>query len=145
MSDRKKLLPPAMVQLVKFCIVGASNTALGYIIYLTCLFLFQHFGLFKAIDYLVSQGVMFFLTVLWSFYWNNRFVFSRRKKDKNQAAVRMIKTYATYFATNFLLSEILLYVWVNIFHISDIAAPLCCLIITVPVNYIIQKLWVYKE
>ena len=66
-------------QFIRFGLVGLSNTLIGYVIYLVSLKLFRAAGLFPGTDYYVAQGVMFVLSVLWSFYWNNKYVFKRAK------------------------------------------------------------------
>ncbi len=63
LSDSKK---DALVQFVKFGIVGATNTALSYVLYLLTLLVLKPFA-FKW-DYIAGNLISFFLSVLWSFY-----------------------------------------------------------------------------
>ena len=67
----------ALMQFVKFGIVGLSNTVISYVIYVGTLILFQKNNLIPSVDYLVAQVIAFILSVLWSFYWNNKFVFEK--------------------------------------------------------------------
>ena len=71
-----------VVQFFKFGIVGVSNTIISYLIYVLSLFGFQKFELFKKSDYIISQFIAFFLSVLWSFYWNSIMVFVE-KRERN--------------------------------------------------------------
>ena len=59
-----------LVQFIKFGIVGVSNTMVGYLLNLLCLFLLDQYNV--AYDYLIANTVAFILGVLWSFYWNER-------------------------------------------------------------------------
>ena len=58
----------ALMQFVKFGIVGLSNTVISYVIYVGTLILFQKNNLIPSVDYLVAQVIAFILSVLWSFY-----------------------------------------------------------------------------
>ena len=125
--------------------MGLSNTVIGYIIYAVTLFLLQHFGLMPSIDVYVAQFVMFLLSVAWSFYWNNKYVFKQGSGEKRNVILALLKTYASYAFTSLFLSEILLMIWVEVFHINEYVAPVFSLLITVPLNFIIQKYWVFKR
>lgn len=57
----------ALMQFVKFGIVGLSNTVISYVIYVRTLILFQKNNLIPSVDYLVAQVIAFILSVLWSF------------------------------------------------------------------------------
>ncbi len=54
--------------------LGISNTLISYILYVVSLLIFQKLNWFGKVDYLVAQMIAFILSVLWSFYWNNKFV-----------------------------------------------------------------------
>lgn len=64
----------SFMQFIKFGIVGLSNTIISYVLYAITLLLLQKNMLFPKTDYLLAQIVAFVLSVLWSFYWNNRMV-----------------------------------------------------------------------
>lgn len=132
----------SFIQFIKFGIVGLSNTVIGYGIYVVSLYIFRKLGLFTNIDIYVAQFIMFVLSVLWSFYWNKKRVFV---KSKESIFKSLVKSYITYGFTTFLLSEVLLVLWVRVFNINEYIAPLLSLIITVPLNFIIQKFWVFRD
>lgn len=54
--------------------LGVSNILISYILYVVSLLIFQRLNWFGKVDYLVAQMIAFILSVLWSFYWNNKFV-----------------------------------------------------------------------
>lgn len=68
------------MQFIKFGIVGLSNTGISYLIYAGSLIWFRHLNMFSESDYLIAQFVAFVLSVLWSFYWNNKMVFVIEKE-----------------------------------------------------------------
>lgn len=133
------------MQFVKFGIVGFSNTIISYILYLGGLILLQKFRLFENVDYLLAQLVAFAISVLWSFYWNNRFVFVIQNEEKRSLWKALLKTYISYSFTGLFLNSILLIFWVQIVHISEFIAPIINLLITVPINFIMNKLWAFKQ
>lgn len=55
----------------------------------------------------------------------------------------LIKVYISYGST-FLLSTGLLYLMVDIAGISEYIAPLINLCATVPLNFVLNKFWVFK-
>lgn len=133
----------ALIQFVKFGIVGLSNTVVSYVIYVVSLLLLQKAGLLPKIDYLVAQFIGFVLSVLWSFYWNNKFVFqdSEGKRNLWQA---LLKTYMSYAFTGLFLNSILSLLWVEVFQWSKMIAPMINLLVSVPLNFIMNKFWAFK-
>lgn len=133
-----------IMQIVLFCLVGFSNTVLGYLVYAGSLFIFRSFGLFASYDYFVSQVVMFLLSVLWSFYLNNNYVFGQQNNTKGSVLKALAKAYLTYAFSSLFLSEVLLYLWIEFFKINEFIAPILNLLITIPLNFILQKFWTFK-
>ncbi len=133
-----------LAQFIKFGIVGVSNTVVNYLIYLVSLSVLSRFTIFARTDYLIAQVVAFVLSVLWSFYWNNRFVFV--EEDDNRTWWKaLFKTYVSYAFTGLFLNTILSLLWIEVFHISKLIAPIINLLVSVPVNYILNKFWAFKS
>ncbi|MCR5093137.1 MAG: GtrA family protein [Lachnospiraceae bacterium] len=132
-------------QFFRFGIVGFSNTILGYLIYVGSLSLFKALGWFPGFDYNIAQAMDFLLTVPWSFYWNNRMVFGKTITKKSEILLGLLKSYAMYCSTGLVLSEILLVVWVRYCGISEYIAALVNLLITIPLNFVLSKIWVFRS
>ena len=107
--------------------------------------LFKLFGIFNGVDYIVAQIIQFILSVLWSFYWNNRFVFCLKEGERRSLWKSLFKTYISYSFTGLFLSSILLVFWIKICNISEFIAPIVNLIISVPLNFVINKFWAFKK
>lgn len=135
----------SFLQFIKFGIVGLSNTAISYIIYVISLFLFKKLQLFSNIDYFLSSVIAFILSVLWSFYWNNKMVFKLTDGEKRSVWKTLLKTYVSYSFTGLFLNNILLILWVQICHVSEWIAPIINLIVSVPLNFLINKFWAFKK
>ncbi len=135
----------AFMQFVKFGIVGVSNTVISYILYAGSLFLFQRFGIFPKGDYLIAQVIAFILSVAWSFYWNNKMVFVKEEGKERSLWKSLLKTYVSYSFTGLFLNSILLILWVQVLHISEYIAPIINLLVSVPLNFLINKFWAFKS
>lgn len=135
----------SIIQFIKFGIVGVSNTLISYVLYSGGLIVFRKACLFGQADYLIAQIVAFVVSVAWSFYWNNKFVFKMEAGKKKSIWKALLKTYISYSFTGLFLSSILLILWVQIFRISEFIAPIINLLITVPLNFIINKFWAFKQ
>lgn len=135
----------SFMQFVKFGVVGLSNTLISYLIYVISLLIFRNMGILLKSGYLVAQVVAFVLSVLWSFYWNNKLVFILQEGEERSVVKALVKTFISYSFTGLFLSSVLLVLWVQIMHISEFVAPIINLLVTVPLNFIINKLWAFKK
>lgn len=132
-------------QFIRFGIVGLSNTILGYLIYVISLNIMRLYEVLPTCDIYMAQFIMFVLSVAWSFYWNNKYVFKRTSSTNKEIILLLLKTYASYAFTSLFLSEILLVIWVEYFEVDDFIAPVFSLVITVPLNFVIQKYWAFRD
>lgn len=135
----------SVMQFVKFGIVGASNTIISYVIYTVSLLILRKIGVWNQIDYLVAQVIAFVLSVLWSFYWNNKMVFTLQEGEERSILRSLIKAFVSYAFTGLFLNSILLILWVQMMCVSEFMAPIFNLAISVPVNYVINKFWAFKK
>lgn len=134
-----------LIQFVKFGIVGLSNTVVSYVIYIVSLVLFQKLDVLKNSDYLVAQIIAFVLSVLWSFYWNNKYVFTEDGREKRNMLQALVKTYISYAFTGLFLNSILSLLWVELLHMSKLIAPVINLLVSVPINFFMNKFWAFKK
>jgi putative flippase GtrA len=120
-------------QFTKFGIVGLSNTLISLCIYYI-------FILINKDLYLVGNSIGFVVSVINSYYWNNRFVF--KSEDRNHIKA-LSKTFLSYGIT-FVIGTVLLIIIVQVLVIPETIAPLFILIITVPLNFVLNKFWAFK-
>lgn len=135
----------ALVQFVKFGIVGLSNTVVSYVIYVVSLLIFEKYDLMPSVDYLVAQIIAFILSVLWSFYWNNKYVFKQDENQERNIWLALLKTYISYAFTGLFLNSILSLLWVELLDIPKIIAPIVNLLVSVPINFFMNKFWAFGE
>lgn len=133
------------MQFVKFGIVGLSNTIISYVIYIVSLLLFRQMEILIESGYLVAQVIAFVLSVLWSFYWNNKIVFNLQEGEDRSVFRALIRTFISYSFTGLFLNSILLIFWIKVLHISEFIAPIINLLVSVPLNSVINKFWALKK
>lgn len=131
------------IQFIRFCIVGLSNTLLSYGLNVLILMLLASFD--WKWDYVAGNIIAFVLSVLWSFYWNNRFVFHSEEREKRNIWKTLIRTYLAYGFTGILLNNLLSWIWISVIGISKYIAPLMNLVISVPLNFLINKFWAFRQ
>ena len=84
------------------------------------------------------------LFVLLGVLLNNRFVFKLEEGKTRSFGKALFKTYLSYGVTGIVLNPVLNTVWVSVCHISDRIAPLISLVIAIPINFLMNKLWAFK-
>lgn len=131
-----------LVQFIKFGLVGISNTVISYVLNIITLLLLKPIQ--AGWDYIAANLVAFGLSVLWSFYWNNRYVFTTEKGEHRSIFKTLVKTYISYGFTGIVLNNILSWLWIEKLGISKYIAPLINLVVSVPLNFIINKLWAFR-
>ena len=125
-----------VLQFMKFGIVGISNTLVSLIVY----YIFIYFG----IHYIIANTAGFILGTINAYFWNNKYVFKILEKEKRSHAKTGVKVFITYGIT-YLLSTILLLLWVDILGISQTIAPILNVFITTPLNFMMNKFWAFSE
>ena len=133
-----------VVQFVRFSLVGLSNTVVGYMLYVMSLFCMQKLYLLSC-DYIFAQAISFVISVYWAFYWNNKCVFVLPNGEKRNYRNSLFKTYLTYSFTGLFLNSIFLILWISWLGISEYLAPLLNLVISVPVNFFLNKFWAFRK
>ena len=148
------------MQFIKFGLVGILNTLISEGLYVIIVFFGGH--------YMVASLVGFVISVLNAYYWNNRYVFKEKPEERRVWWKALLKTYAAYIG-GYLLNVCLLIFWIDIIKISqflgglagicrsmgiqqldaatlgEILAAGINLIVTVPINYFMNKCWVYRK
>ncbi len=132
-SDLRKLI----WQFVKFGLVGVSNTVVNMAVYYLVLWIDDSL-------YLVGFLLGTVLSIANAFIWNELFVFNGNKRDLKSILRRLGKAYISYGGTG-LLSNLLLWLEVAFLGISKGLAPVINLIITIPLNFLINKFWAFKK
>ena len=132
----------ALVQFIKVGIIGVSNTVISYVLNAATLLILKPYEV--SWDYIAGNIISFVLSVLWSFYWNNKYVFTAGEDEQRSTIKALMKTYVSYGFTGIVLNNILSYLWIEKLGISKYIAPLFNLLLSVPLNFIINKFWAFR-
>ena len=133
-------------QFFKFGLVGLSNTAISY--GLDMLGFYVILAKVQWPDRLkiaVISIVAFVISVSNSYFWNHRYVF-REAKDYTikMHLTALTKMAASYAFTGLLLGP-LLKVWIYEAGVPYWLSGPLTLIVTVPLNFLLNKLWAFKK
>lgn len=126
-----------LLQFIKFGLVGVSNTLVAWTCYYFFLWIDEEL-------YMAGSFVGGIVSIANAFYWNDKYVFKNNNNDWKSKLKRLGKTYISYGGTS-LLGMILLWVEVNFLGISKVLAPPITLLITVPLNFCINKFWTFRN
>lgn len=130
-AKRKK----AIAQFIKFGLVGVGNTAVSLAVYYIVLWLDPNMYLFGSI-----LGAA--LSIFHAFLWSNYYVFPQKGQTPYEFFMSLGKCYASYGSTS-ILSNVMLWFEVSQWHINKLYAPVINLMITIPLNFVLNKLWVF--
>lgn len=136
----------ALLQFVKFGIVGVSNTAISYGIEMLCYYvLFVNVPWSESVRIPATSVLAFVVSVTNSYYWNNRYVFgSGTKKTVRQHLTAYLKTVACYGVTGLLLAPAIK-VYVTALGVPYWLSSLGALVVTIPLNFILNKFWAFRK
>lgn len=148
-------------QIIKFALVGVSNTIVSEAVYAVLIFFKVH--------YLPASFIGFSLSVLNAYYWSSRYVFKEQEDAEKRVWWKvLLKTYVAYL-WGYLMSAALLVFWIDFIHISywmvplgnrfvnagyesldarflgNLLAAVLNLLITAPMNFLLNKYWAYRQ
>ena len=122
-----------ILQFIKFGMVGVLNTVISLTVYYAVV-------LFRRDWYMLGNIAGFIISVLNAFYWNSTYVFNMRENRLRT----LLRTYMAY-GSNLIIGSVLLWLLVDQLGISPFLAPILNLIITIPLNFVLNKFWVMKK
>ncbi|HBA68357.1 MAG TPA: GtrA family protein [Lachnospiraceae bacterium] len=124
-------------QFVKFGVVGVSNTLISYAVYAVLVNLNWH--------YLLANVAGFVVSVINAYYWSDRYVFKAQEGEERVWWKAFLKTFISYAGTGLILNNILLVIWVDVAGIHEMLGPVINLFVTVPLNFLLNKYWAYRD
>ncbi len=86
----------------------------------------------------------FVITVAISYVLNNLFTFKGDEKPE-WSIKTLLKVYSSYALTGLILHNALLLLWIDCLGVNENIAPIINLFFTIPLNFLLNKLWAYKK
>lgn len=112
-------------EIIRFLIVGATNTITSYLIYLTLLH-FTHYNIAYSISYVFG--------VIQSYLLNSYYVF------KVKPSLKKALSFPLVYIMQYGLGLILLHIIIKMLHISPETAGILVIIISTPINFVLNRL-----
>lgn len=140
----------SLLQFVRFGLVGVWNTVFNYVLYAASLLTFQRLGILKQydLDMYISMLISFMISVFVSFLLNSRFVFAAEEGEERSFWKALLKCYLSYAFTGLILNPVLNTLWVRFMPMpadtAKLVAPLVSLVVSIPINFFMNKLWAFK-
>lgn len=148
-------------QIVSFGLVGILNTIVSQIVYMICVGVGMH--------YIAANVIGFIISVFHAYLWQTKLVFKEDESlEKRVWWQVLLKTFAAYSFTGLVLNNVLLILWIDVIRIERLTpiltgfvnrfgiqvenrelavtvAPLLNIVINVPINFLINKFWAYRQ
>lgn len=134
-NDKEEKKGEIILQFIKFGLVGVSNTLVAWACYYFFLWLDEDL-------YMIGGAFGTVVSIANAFFWNDKYVFKSDRNDWCSKLKRLGKTYISYGGTS-LLGILLLWIEVRFLGISKVIAPPLNLIITIPLNFLLNKFWTF--
>lgn len=124
-------------EVISYIFWGAMTTLVNYVVYFVCT---------KAlgIDYLISNVVAWFLSVLFAFWVNKVYVFRSYGKDVKTMA-REFGTFVSARVLSGVLETGMLALFVETLHFNSDVVKIAASILVVIINYVLSKLIIFKK
>ena len=150
-----------LIQFVKFGLVGVSNTLVYYLVYALTYMVCD--------NYYAANIVGWFISVINAYLWQNIFVFKEDVAAEKRVWWKvLLKTYVAYAFTGLVVNNVMLMLWLDVIDIARFCggftgwlasygivvtaekfagyiAPFLNVAVTIPLNFIINKFWAYKQ
>ena len=118
---------------VKFGLVGVLNTLINWIIFALLNFI--------GVYYIVANVIAYVIATANSYIWNSKWVFKYNGKNKKERTAKFVILNLIGLGLN----TGILYLLVDMVGFNKLIALVITTGIVMIINYIVNKLWVFKE
>ena len=133
----KKVWDFAGIPSIIYGLFGFLAFVLNYVLY----FIFADT---IAMHYMAATVLSWVLTVVFAYWTNRTFVF----KSQNKAAASVMREFVSFIGARVateVLEIALMYVMVDVCSINDKISKLVCQTIVILANYVLSKIWIFKD
>lgn len=134
MKDKIILLLRQYREIIAYLIFGVLTTLVNIVVYFVA-------NNLLSINYLISNFLAWFISVLFAYITNRAYVF---ESTSSQFIKEAIKFFGSRLTTG-LIDMVLMWLLVSFTPINDILIKTLVNIIVIVLNYIFSKLFVFKE
>ena len=122
---------------INYLIFGFLAFVLNYVLYFV-------FASMLQMHYMIATAVSWVLTVVFAYWTNRNFVFKSQNKEKASVLKEFISFIGARVATE-VLELVLMYVMVDLCSINDKISKLVCQVLVILANYVLSKIWIFKD
>ncbi|HEX3777827.1 MAG TPA: GtrA family protein [Polyangiaceae bacterium] len=119
------------VSVVRFGIVGVSNTTLSFVVFWAAHHLMPAFG---------AQCLSYVIGTIWSYYWNRRWTF----QSQGRVAAEASRFFTSQIAF-MLLSSSLLGLFVDRMHLPSGPTWFAVMVLITVLNFLVSRFWSFKN
>jgi putative flippase GtrA len=125
--------PHNWMQLLKFCVVGASGYAVNLAVFT---------ALVKGFDahYLLAATVSYLVAVANNYTWNRLWTFRHQRGHYAQQGMRFFVVSTTALGANLLVLHLLVTA-----GMAEISAQAIAIVLVTPLNFLGNKLWSFRR
>ncbi len=132
-----------MLQFIKFGLVGVSNTLISYIVEMLGYYVFLTGWAHEQGKVITVTALSFVISTMNAYYWNNRYVFQGDRHTWRRHLAAYLRAAACYALTGLLLAPAVK-LWLVQISVPFWIASLSTLVLTIPLNFILNKFWAFK-
>ena len=121
-------------EIIMYLVFGVLTTVVNIVVY----YIFSNL---LHMNYLFSNAMAWFLSVLFAYVTNRKYVFDSKN---NQIIKEAISCFGSRLATG-IMDMVLMWFLVNFNIVNDVVAKVVVNVIVVILNYILSKLVVFKK
>lgn len=126
-----------IIQFVKFVFVGVVNAVIMLAVYYLFVWINSEW-------YLLGNVAGWIASVANAYLLNQKLTFKDKAQTQHDAVLRLVKSYLSYGMT-FCLSTALLWLEVNVLSWSVLICPVLNILITTPLNFLLNKFWTFSK
>ncbi len=131
---RRSFCEPAnWLELLRFCVVGASGYGINIAVYAFCVHLLR-------VDFRLAAVLAFVVALTNNFFWNRYWTFQAKDGHFGFQAARFTVVNLVAFAVNLILLQLLVDA-----GMTKVAAQALAVALATPVNFIGNKLWSFRK
>jgi len=124
-------------EVIAYLFFGVATTLVNIGVYFICTDVL-------SLDYRVSNGISWFLSVLFAFYTNKYFVFQSKGEGQKSFWKEMLLFY-WYRILSFAIDMAVMILLVEVLKAPDLFAKLVTQVIVVVLNYFFSKFFIFKK
>lgn len=139
MINKIKKLYNKYKEIINYLIVGALTTLVSLIVYYISVYTFLNPE--KAIELQIANILSWVAGVTFAYFTNRKYVFESKNKNKLQEASKFVSSRIT----TLLLDMFIMWLGVTVLAFNDKIIKIISQIFVVVGNYVLSKLFVFKE